>query len=385
MTLPRPAERTNLLGFSDIVKIRNRVLEMKRRGENVIQLEGGEPFSPTPEFIKDAMKAALDQNLTRYAPSSGIPQLLQAIAEKLRARNALEVTEEELIVVHGGMHGLFCAFQATLDPGDEAIFFSPYWTPIHDLVSYAGGREVRIPWEEIRAGSIREAIEKRLSPKSKLIYVNTPANPTGDVLDAEQLQTIAEIAIERNLTVISDEAYEDLVYDGAHVSIGSLPDMAARTISVFTLSKTYSMTGWRIGYVAAPKPFMDPIRKLVLNSVNGISTPTQFAALAAIHQGGDHLRNILDQYRQRRDLLHEAITTAGFRAEVPKGAFYMFADVRERLGEDSWAAMNALLERTGIATVPGRVFGPEGEGHLRMSYSNPMETLQRAAEAFRKL
>lgn len=232
---------------------------------------------------------------------------------------------------------------------------------------------------------MRAALERRLTPRSRLIYVNSPSNPTGDVLTRAQLAAIAQVAIERNLMVISDEAYEDLVYDGEHVSIASLPEMKERTISAYTLSKTYSMTGWRIGYVAAPKSFMEVIRKLVLNSVNGVSTPTQFAALAAMSDGDDHLQSMLEGYRKRRDFLYQAISSAGFCAELPKGAFYMFVDVRERLGADSWAAMNTLLDRTGVATVPGAVFGPEGEGHLRMSYSNSIETLDRAAEAFRKL
>jgi aspartate aminotransferase len=382
---PPPAERSRLLGFSDIVKIRNRVMEMKGKGEPVIELQGGEPFSPTPEFIKDAMKAALDRDFTRYAPSSGIPQLLHAISEKLTVSNSMPVLESDVIVVSGGAHGLFCAFQAALDPGDETILFSPYWTPIHDLVVYSGATPVRIPWWDIRNEGMRASLRKRISPKTKVIYVNTPSNPTGKVLVREQLEEIAEVALERNLIVISDEAYEDLVYDGRHVSIGSLPEMAARTISVFTLSKSYAMTGCRIGYVSAGPPFMDVIRKLVLNSVNGISTPTQFAAVSAISQGAEHIAGMLGEYRQRRDLLYDAVSRAGLRAERPEGAFYLFADVRERLGGDSWAAMNALLERTGIATVPGAVFGPEGEGHLRMSYSNSLETLERAAEAFQTL
>jgi aspartate/methionine/tyrosine aminotransferase len=383
---PRPATRTGLLGFSDIVKIRNRVLEMKNRGEQVIQLEGGEPFSPTPEFIKDSMKAALDQNLTRYAPSSGLPQLLKAITEKLKSRNRIEVTEQETIVVQGGMHGLFCAFQAAVDPGDEVIFFSPYWTPINDLVQFAGGTSVRIDWKDVStATDLKKTLEKKITKKTKVIYVNSPSNPTGHVLEKARLEVIAEAAIRNNLIVIADEAYESIIYDEPHVSIASLTEMAPRTITVYTLSKTFSMTGWRIGYVVAPPAFMDGVKKLVLNSVNGISTPTQFAALAAISQGQDFVSTLLPEYRKRRDMLVDGVLHAGFKVERPRGAFYLLVDVRERLGGDSWAAMESLLGRTGIATVPGVVFGPEGEGHLRMSYSNSMETLERAVEALRTL
>ena len=380
------SERASLLGFSDIVKIRNRVLDMRARGQRVLQLEGGEPFLPTSDFIKDAMKAALDANHTRYAPSSGVPQLLEALRAKLAAKNELEVPTSDIIITSGGAHGLFCAFQASVNPGDEVMFFAPYWTPIHDQVRFAGGIEVRVPWDDVRGrADIRETLEMRVTPRVRVIYVNTPANPTGDLLTREQLGHVADFAKAHDLTVIADEAYEDLVYDGEHTSIASLPDMRERTITVYTFSKSFSMTGWRIGYVVAPETFMGFIRKLVLNSTNGVSTPTQYAALAAIAHDPHFFDRIRDEYRRRRDLLVKALNGAGFRCLNPPGAFYTFPDVRERLGDDSWKAMETLLERTSIASVPGAVFGPEGEGHLRMSYSLAMETLEEAAEALQTL
>ena len=358
---------------------------MKQAGANVLQLEGGEPFAPTPDFVKDAMKRALDENQTRYAASSGIAPLLEAIRAKLAERNKINVSTEQVIVTSGGMHALFCAFQAVLNDGDEVLFFSPFWTPIRDLVAYAGGKQALVPWEEIRSGNLTAALEARLTPRTRLIYVNSPANPTGDVLSRAQLEEIARFAIANNLVVISDEAYEDVVYDDPHVSIASLPGMFSRTISVYTLSKSYSMTGWRIGYIAADDGWMEVLRKLVLNSVNGVSTPTQYAAVAAVSDRSDHLETMRREYRKRRDMLVEGLGTAGIECVPPRGAFYLFADVRSRLGSDSWKAMNELLEKTGIATVPGVVFGPHGEGHLRMSYSNPVETLQAAITALAKL
>jgi aspartate aminotransferase len=380
------ADRAALLGFSDIVKIRNRVMDMRARGQSVIQLEGGEPFMPTPDFVKEAMKAALDANHTRYAASSGIVPLLEALVAKLARKNSLSVTADQLIVTSGGAHGLFCAFQASVNPGDDVMFFAPYWTPIKDQVSFSGGNPVRVPWDEVRdRNDLRETLEARRTPKTRVIYVNTPANPTGDVLTREQLGVVADFAIAHNLTVIADEAYEDLLYDGEHVSIASLPGMLDRTITVYTFSKSFSMTGWRIGYVVAPKPFMDFIRKLVLNSVNGVSTPTQYAAVAAVTHDPHWFDALREEYRKRRDLLVGAFNRAGFRCLTPPGAFYTFPDVSERLGRDSWKAMETLLERTSIASVPGIVFGPEGEGHLRMSFSTAIETLEAAAEALRKV
>jgi aspartate aminotransferase len=381
----QPARRTELLGFSDIVKIRNRVLALLQQGVPVIRLEGGEPFSPTPDFIKDAMKRALDENQTRYAPSSGVPALLTAISGKLAEKNHYQASEDQIIITSGGMHGLFCAFQATLNPGDEILLFSPYWTPIKDLITFCEAKPVLIGWRELDRDSIDTVVRRKITSRTRAIYVNTPSNPTGDVLSRAQLEAVARIASEHNLVVVSDEAYEDLVYDAEHVSIASLPDMASRTISVYTLSKTYAMTGWRIGYLAADPLWMPALRKLVLNTVNGVSTPTQFAAAAAIADRSSHLEKMRGEYRTRRDLLVRGVNEAGLRCASPAGAFYLLVDVRERLGNDSWAAMNTLLDRTSIASVPGIVFGPEGEGHLRMSFSVTMEILERALEALRRM
>jgi aspartate/methionine/tyrosine aminotransferase len=382
------AQRSSLLGFSDIVRIRNRVLAMRESGHRVLQLEGGEPFMATPAFVKEAMRAALDANQTRYAPSSGVPQLLEALRAKLARKNAVEVTTNDLIVTSGGAHGLFCAFQASVSPGDEVMFFAPYWTPIQDQVRFSGGVPVRVPWDDIRDGdgdAMRVALESRHTPRTRVIYVNTPANPSGDMLTREQLTAVADFAKEHDLTVIADEAYEDLIYDGTHVSIASLPGMLERTLTIYTFSKSFSMTGWRIGYVVAPPPFMEFLRKLVLNTVNGVSTPTQYAALAAVTHDPHFFDSIREEYRRRRDLLVNGFRNAGFDCLTPPGAFYAFPDVRKRLGGDSWKAMETLLERTEIASVPGIVFGPEGEGHLRMSFSTSMEILEEAVAALGKL
>jgi len=380
------AERASLLGFSDIVRIRNRVLDMRAKGRRILQLEGGEPFMPTPDFVKDAMKAALDANQTRYAPSSGIPELLDALRTKLATKNKLSVNAQQIIVTSGGAHGLFCAFQSSVNPGDEVMFFAPYWTPIKDQVSFAGGIPSRIPWDDCRdRDDLREILEAHASDKTRVIYVNSPANPSGDVLTRPQIESIARFAQDHDLVVIADEAYEDLVYDGAHTSIASLPGMFERTITVYTFSKSFSMTGWRIGYVVADAPWMDFIRKLVLNTTNGVSTPTQYAAVAAITHDPHFFDSIREDYRRRRDLLAGGLNAAGFHCLTPPGAFYTFPDARRVLGGDSWKAMETLLDRTDIASVPGVVFGPEGEGHLRMSFSTSMEVLEEAVEHLHKL
>ncbi len=378
-----PAERISRLGFSDIVRIRNRVLEMQGRGLRVLRFEGGEPFMPTPDYVKQAMKDAVDANETRYAPSSGVPRLVDAIVAKLARQNRLEVLASNIIVTSGGAHGLFCAFQATVNPGDDVMFFSPYWTPIKDQVTYCGGNPILIPWDDVRSGELRELLERHHTERTRVIYINTPSNPTGNMFTPEELQTIATFAIEHDLAVISDEAYEDLVYDAPHISLATLSGMFERTLTVYTLSKSFAMTGWRTGYLVADERWMDGLRKLVLNSINGVSTPTQFAAAAAITHGFDP--EWRDEYRRRRDLLVNAFAAAGFRCAPPPGAFYLYPDVRDRLGSDSWKAMETLLEKTSIASVPGVVFGPHGEGHLRMSFSTSLELIEKAIAALENL
>src|SRR4029079_9626110 len=203
-----------------------------------------EPFMSTPEPIREAMKRALDENRTRYAPSSGIPELRAAIADKLRSKNQIPAEPRDVIVVNGGMQGLFGAFQSTVNPGDEVLVFSPFWTPIKDLVAYSQGTTVLVPTSEARADGFETTLARYSTDRTKAIYYNTPQNPSGVVFTRDEAEAVARFARERDLIVIADEAYEDLVYDGEHVSIGSLEGMLERTITMFTLSKSYAMTGW---------------------------------------------------------------------------------------------------------------------------------------------
>ncbi|HYE13359.1 MAG TPA: aminotransferase class I/II-fold pyridoxal phosphate-dependent enzyme, partial [Pyrinomonadaceae bacterium] len=275
----RLASRLERVGFSDIVKIRNRIMELKAGGAPVYQFEGGEPFLTTPEPIKEAMTRALAENRTRYAPSSGIPELRSAIASKLRERNRVPAREEDVIVLNGGMQGLFAAFQSVVEPGEEVLVFSPFWTPIKDLIAHCRGNTVLVRTEDARRDGFAETLARLSTDKTRAVYFNTPQNPTGAVFTREECETVARFARERDLVVIADEAYEDLVYDGEHVSIASLEGMFERTITSYTLSKSYAMTGWRVGYAVAAEPWMTGLRKCLLYSTNGVSTPSQWAAL----------------------------------------------------------------------------------------------------------
>jgi aspartate aminotransferase len=381
---PAASRRFEAVGFSEIVRIRNRVLELTAAGRKLWRFEGGEPYMPTPEPIKDAMARALARNETRYAPSSGIPALRQAVAEKVRRKNGIPADAESALIVSGGMHGLFAAFATLLDPGDEILMLSPYWTPIVDSIAYQGGRPVLVPAREAREGRLAAALGRAMTPRTKAVYWNSPANPTGAVFSRREAEELAGFILERNLALISDEAYEDLIYDGTpHVSPASLPGMWERTISVFTLSKTYAMTGWRLGYVVAPERWRSALQTVVLYTVNGVSTPGQWAAVEALALPEAFFDEARAGYIRRRDRLVEGLSAAGFSLEPPAGALYAFPRIPEHLGADSKAAARTLLDQAGIATVPGIVFGAEGEGHLRFSFSVPEETIAGGMEALK--
>ncbi|HYO98893.1 MAG TPA: aminotransferase class I/II-fold pyridoxal phosphate-dependent enzyme [Pyrinomonadaceae bacterium] len=380
----RLAARLDAIGFSDIVKIRNRIMELRAAGATVYQFEGGEPFLNTPEHVKEAMTRALAENRTRYAPSSGIQELRDALAEKLRTRNHIPAEPRDVIVQNGGMQGLFGAFQSIVNPGEEVLVFSPYWTPVRDLIAGCEARHVKVSTDEARREGFAQTLARHTTAATRAIYYNTPQNPTGVVFTREEAQAVADFARERDLIVIADEAYENLVYEGEHVSIASLEGMWERTITCFTFSKSYSMTGWRIGYVACAEPWMTGLRKSTLYSTNGVSTPTQWAALAAIvNSPPDFFETMRAAYRERRDMMIGGLNEIGLACAPPAGAFYAFADATH-IDADSRAAAEILLDRAQVSTVPGVVFGEHGEGRLRFSFSTSIETIRAGLDSMRR-
>ena len=340
MTLPktlfRLAARLDEVGFSDIVNIRNKIMELRA-----------------------------------------------AIAAKVREANRIEARDEEIIILNGGMQGLFGAFQSVVNPGEEVLVFSPYWTPIKDLIAHCEAKPVLVPVEEARRDGFLPTLKRYTTAHTRAIYYNTPANPTGIVFTRAEAQEVARFAQEHDLIVIADEAYEDLVYTGEHVSIASLEGMQERTITCFTLSKSYAMTGWRLGYAVATEPWMTGLRKTTLYSTNGVSTPSQWAALAAFTTPSDFLEKNLAAYRQRRDLLLAGLNELGLTCTSPAGAFYAFPDVT-RISPDSRQAADLLLERAQVATVPGVVFGEHGEGRCRFSFSTSLETIEAGLDSLRR-
>jgi aspartate aminotransferase len=358
-------------------------MKLRAEGATVYQFEGGEPYMNTPDFVKEAMVRALNENKTRYAPSSGIPELRAAIADKLRTKNGISAEPGDVIVMNGGMQGLFGAFQSVVNPGDEVLVFSPYWTPIKDLIAHCEGKTVLVPTAEARENGFAKTLAHYSSERTKAVYYNTPQNPTGVVFTLEEAKAVAEFSHERDLIVFADEAYEDLIYDGEHISIASLDGMFGRTITIFTLSKSYAMTGWRLGYTVAAEPWMTGLKKTTLYSSNGVSTPTQWAALGAFTAESDTLEANARAYRERRDLLLAGLNELGLTCEKPAGAFYAFPDV-SRVSRDSREAAEILLERARVATVPGVVFGEHGESHLRFSFSTSIENIEAGLDSLRR-
>lgn len=379
----RLARRLDEVGFSDIVQVRNKVIEMRAAGQKVHAFHGGEPFFDTPSSVKYALLSAAVENKTRYAPSSGIEPLRQAIATKLRERNGLPVNLENVIVTAGGAHALYVAFQAVLDPGDDVLLFSPYWTPIREMITGCQARALLVPTATARSAGLTKTLEDFATPHTRAIYYNTPQNPTGTVFSRAEAEDVAAFAIKHDLLVIADEAYEDLVYEGEHFSIASLPGMAQRTISTYTFSKSYGMTGWRVGYAVATEPFMTGLRKLVLYTVNGVSTMTQWAALEALKLPRSEQDKRRAEYKQRRDLLVKGLNEVGLPCELPEGAFYAFPQVT-RIHKDSRIAARTLLSKAHVATIPGVVFGGQGEGHVRFGYAIDVQAIEDGLAALRK-
>lgn len=378
----RVARRLDEVGFSDIVQIRNKVMALRAEGLPVYSMHGGEPYFETPDEIKFAAVRALVENQTHYAPSSGLPILRQMLVEKLAKKNSIQVTADEVIATVGGSQALYAAFQSVLNQGDHALVFSPYWTPIGDLVTGAQARPLLVPTITARRNGIRKTLEQFSTPQTRAIYYNTPQNPSGLVFTRAEAEEVAAFALERDLIVIADEAYEDLVYDGEHVSIASLPGMLERTITCYTFSKTYAMTGWRAGYAVAQEPFMTALRKIVLYSTNGVATPVQFAMVQALATSEIQIAARREEYRRRRDLLVAGLNEVGLDCEPPAGAFYAFPNA-EKIHKKSREAAQILLEKAHIATIPGSVFGAQGEGHLRFGYAVPVQDIENCVAALR--
>jgi aspartate aminotransferase len=372
-----------------IVQVRDRLLEQQARGRRVLRLESGDPSFDVPVHAREAMEKALRDGLTHYTASKGIPVLREAIFKKVTAENGLGVKgPDQVIVTNGGMHGLYILFRALMEAGDEVILPDPMWTEIAENIRLAGGHPVPVALSPQNGYQYDPAaIEAAVTQRTRAIFVNTPHNPVGVVAKRETLEAIASIAERHGLLLVSDEAYEHVIFDGQkHVSLGSLPAAQDRTISVYSLSKTYAMSGLRLGYVIVSDPvILERLKKLVRCTINGVNSIAQYGAAAALSGPQDSTRAMAAEYQMRRDLLYAALEEAPYlKAFKPSGAFYLWARIQPEWPghdgrSDDWSMTNYLIDRAGIGSSPGSAFGAAGAGHIRFAFSCSTDQIQEAA------
>jgi len=344
----------------------------------VVNLGIGQPDFDTPVFIRDAAKRALDEGYTRYPPAKGFADLRQAIAKKLKQENNINADPDtEVYVAVGAMQVIFNTCLHMLNPGDEVIVIDPGYD-YYSQIRLFGGVPVPVASHESNRFKVDPAdIRAAITDKTKLMIINTPSNPTGAIFDEEILRSIADMAIEHDIWILSDEPYEHILFDGhQHISMGALEGMAERTISAFTLSKSYAMTGWRVGYTTAPKAIIDEMEKLMEHMVSGVTAVAQRAALAAISAPQDCVQEMVVTYDKRRHLVHGGLNAIdGIQCINPESTFYAFPNISST-GLSSWDFAKYLVKEHKVAVVPGSIFGQAGEGYVRLSFAASMDQLK---------
>jgi aspartate aminotransferase len=382
--------------LSGIIRIRDMMYSVK----DPFRLDQGDVSFDAPDTVKAAMRRAIDENRTHYVQTTGVPRLLELLVDKLRSKNGIPVAStDEVMVTTGGIHALYILCHALLEPGDEVIVPDPEWPPAMGNIRLAHGIVVPCPLREHLGWRWDlDELESRITPKTKAIYVNSPHNPTGGVLTADDLERIAAIAGKHGIWILSDESYEDVLFDGArHVSVASLPGMYDRTIAFYTMSKTYAITGLRLGYVAVKDATLrDRMKKVLFYTASNISSVVQYGGIGALEGSQSCIEAFRAELQLRRDLFYAGIEqhAAGvFAGSPPKGAFYAFLkidpswrpDARGAVESVSWAMAQQLIERGRIGCVPGADFGANGEGYLRFCFARDRRELQGALESMKAL
>ena len=383
----RLANRMGQIGIESAFDVLVRARELEKTGRSVIHLEIGEPDFPTPAHIIEAAKHALDEGWTRYGPTQGLPELRQAIAEEISSTRKIQVGPEHVCVVPGGKPILFFPLLALLEAGDEVIFPNPGFPIYESMIRFLGAKPVPIPLVEERGFSFDlNVLRDSLTSRTKMLILNSPQNPTGGLIPEEDMREIANLVADRDLIVLSDEIYSRIYYEAAPpVSIASFPGMLEKTIILDGFSKTYAMTGWRIGYGVMPLWLVDAVNKLMVNSNSCTASFTQRAALAAITGPQTEVERMVQEFRLRRDTFCSALDRIpGFRCALPGGAFYAFANVRDT-GIPSKELADMLLEEAGVACLNGGAFGEYGEGYIRFSYANSLANLTEAARRIKAM
>src|SRR5579864_5665742 len=376
------AERMNQIGVESAFEVLVRARELERQGKHVIHLEIGEPDFPTPAHIIEAAKRALDEGYTHYGPTQGLPELRESVARYVSGTRKIRVGPEHVSVVPGGKPIIFFPMLALIEPGDEVIYPNPGFPIYESMIRFSGGVPVPIPLIEERGFSFDlDTLRKRLSPKTKLLILNSPQNPTGGLIPPEDMHAIADLVRDRDLMVLSDEIYSRIYYGNeAPLSIASLPGMLEKTIILDGFSKTYAMTGWRMGYGVMPEWIVDAVTKLMVNSNSCTASFTQRAGLAALTGPQDAVHSMVAEFRRRRDAFCAGLNQIpGIRCPLPGGAFYAFANV-EGTGMSSKDFADYLLYEGGVSCLSGAAFGEYGEGYIRFSYANSYENLMEAVQ-----
>ena len=371
------ASRMDRMAPSGIRKVNEKALAMEREGHKVLHFEIGRPDFDTPEYIKKAAFQALTEGKVHYTSNFGTMELRQAIADKLNRDNNVPYKANEILVTVGLSEAVFAVLATILNEGDEILVPDPVWLNYINVPNLLGAKAVTYGLKEETGFQMDlDEIRAKITDKTRAVVIITPNNPTGGVLAEDVLNELAQIAIENDLMVISDEIYERLVYDGAkHISIASLPGMKERTFTMNGMSKAYAMDGWRLGYVAAPEEYIMAMNKFHQHNTTCAPAFVQAAAMAALTQEGDEVNDMVKEYQHRRDYAVKAINEIeGISCKCPKGAFYIFINCKS-LGMKSADLSAYLLENAKIALVPGDVFGPGGEGYLRMSFANSYENI----------
>jgi aspartate/methionine/tyrosine aminotransferase len=371
------------LGTETAFEVLAKARALEAQGRHIVHLEIGEPDFDTPPAITAAGIEALRSGETHYTPSAGIPELRAAIAKHVSRTRGVPADAANVVVTPGAKPIMFYTVLALLDEGDEAIVPDPGFPIYASMVQFVGAKVTPLPLrEENEFGVDVDELRRLITPQTKLLILNSPHNPTGGVLSAEQVRAIAAIAAEHDLYVLSDEIYGELLYEGEFVSPWAEPGMRDRTILLDGFSKTFAMTGWRLGYGVFPKMLVDGVTKLVTNSVSCTATFTQRAGVEALERRPQEVAAMVREFRRRRDRIVAGLNEIeGVSCVMPRGAFYAFPNVK-RLGMRSAALNEALLNEAGVACLAGTAFGPLGEGYLRLSYANSLENIEEALRRF---
>jgi aspartate/methionine/tyrosine aminotransferase len=373
------AERMTRLGTESAFEVLAKARALERQGNEIVHLEIGEPDFDTPDHIKAAGKQAIDAGATHYGPSAGLPELREAIAKHIGETRGIPVSADEVVVTPGAKPIMFFTILALVNRGDEVVYPNPGFPIYESVINFVGGVPVPIPLlEENGFGFDMERFERKVSTRTKLIILNSPQNPTGGVLERAQIERVAEIARRYRIPVLADEIYRQFLYEGEFVSIAALPGMKDLTIILDGFSKSYAMTGWRLGYGVMPPSLAEHLTRLMVNSASCTASFVQLAGIAALRGDQTPVARMVAEFRRRRDLLVEGLNRLpGVSCRLPRGAFYAFPNVKA-LGRSSKEVATALLEEAGVAVLWGTAFGEHGEGYLRLSYANSDANLRLA-------